>query len=168
MMREHGLHPDEIESIEVRRGRAAERPAREIRNQMDAWMVPSYTIAAGVYDVRPRRSWQEPDTFRRADLLALMLRIHLQPLSEGEVTSAGNYWEHWSPIRVTIRARSRSFEGAQDHMPVLDDEALGTKFHENVGGFLASDAAQRVEQACRNLGVLGHARQLAQLLSAEV
>ena len=161
MMREHSLKPEEIESIEVRRGRAPETRPRPIRNQMDAWMVPAYGIAAGVHDIYPRRSWQEPATYRRQDLLDFMQRIRLIPLREGEVTTRGNYWEHFSPIRVTVTARGTAFEGAQDHLPLMDDELLVAKFRDNVQGFLSDGAAQRVEQACWKLDALPTVRPLA-------
>ena len=162
MVREHGLQPVEIEHIEVRRGRAAEPPPDAIRTQMEAWTVPHYTIACGVWDVRPRRSWQEPETFRRPDLTAFMQRIELVPLREGEVKTSGNYWEHFSPIRATITARGgRTFEGAQDHMPATDDATLAAKFHENVQGFLSDGAAAQIGRACWGLETLGSARELA-------
>jgi 2-methylcitrate dehydratase PrpD len=163
-MREHGLRPEEIEHVEVRRGRAQERPPREIRNQMDAWTVPAYTIAAGVYDVWPRCSWQEPAVYRRPDLLAFMKKIELRPLRDGDVTSTGNYWEHWAPIRVAIRARGQLFEGAQDHMPAMDDERLVAKFRDNVSGFLDPDLAKRLEERCWDLESLPSARSLAESL----
>jgi len=167
MVREHALKPDEIEHIEVRRGRSAEPPPEAITSQMEAWTVPHYTIAAGVFDVRPRRSWQQPETYRRTDLTAFMQRIDLRPLREGEVTTTGNYWEHFSPIRVTIRARGQTFEGAQDHMPPTDDETLVTKFHENVAGFVSPDAARAVEQACWSLESLGSTRELTGQLTVK-
>jgi len=165
MMREHGMRPDEIEHIEVRRGRSSEPPPAEIHNQMDAWIVPHYAIAARVYDVRPRRAWQQPETYQRADLAAFMQRIDLQPLREGEVTTSGNYWEHFSPIRAIIRARGQTFEGAQDHMPPTDDATLTAKFHENVEGFVSDEAARRIEAACWNLESLSSARELTEGLA---
>ena len=49
LVREHDLRPEEIEHIEVRRGRSAEPPPEQITSQMDAWIVPHYAIAAGVF-----------------------------------------------------------------------------------------------------------------------
>ena len=160
MMRDHGLRPEEVEHLEVRRGRNPERPTRAIRNQMDAWTVPAYTIAAGVHDVRPRRSWQEPATFGRPDLLEFMKRVDLQPLREGEVVTSGNYWEHFAPIRVTLHARGQTFEGAQDRMPQMNDADIIAKFHENVGGLLSGDVAQRIEVGCWDLQSLPKIRDL--------
>lgn len=160
MVRQHGLKSDEIEHIEVRRGRSAEPPPTAIRNQMEAWTVPHYTIACGVCGVLPRRSWQEPRTYGRADLNAFMQRIDVRPLREGEVTTSGNYWEHFSPIRATITARGRTFEGAQDHMPPTDDATLTAKFRENVAGFVSEEAAQSIERACWKLESLGSVREL--------
>ncbi len=160
MVREHGLKPDEIEHIEVRRGRSAEPPPDAIGSQMEAWTVPHYTIACGICGVLPRRSWQEPDTYRRADLNAFMQRVDVRPLREGEVTTSGNYWEHFSPIRATITARGQTFEGAQDHMPPTDDATLIAKFHENVEGFVSEEAGRSIEQACWRLESLRSAREL--------
>jgi len=162
MVREHALTANEIEHIEVRRGRSAEAPPEAITSQMEAWTAPHYVIAAGVFDVRPRRAWQLPETYGRRDLTAFMQRIELQPLRAGEVTTSGNYWEHFSPIRARIRARGQTFEGAQDHMPPTDDDALSTKFHENVAGFVSADVARAIEQACWNLESLASARALMQ------
>lgn len=166
IMREQGLRPEEVEHIEVRRGsRGSEKPPRPILNQMDAWTVPAYTIAAGVYDVRPLRSWQEPTTFRRQDLLDFMKRIDLKPLRDGDVTTTGNYWEHWSPIRVTMRARGETFEAAQDHMAAMDDALVTAKFQENLSGFIPREAANQIEASCWNLEALPTARELAVKLS---
>jgi 2-methylcitrate dehydratase PrpD len=164
MMREHGLRPEEVEHVEVRRGRSAEPPPPTIRNQMEAWMVPHYPIAAGIYGARPRRTWQEPETFQRADLLAMMQKVDVKPLRPGEVTTSGNYWEHFSPIRATIQARGQSFEGAQDYMPPTEDATLITKFHENVEGFLPPSNAALIEQQCWKLGTLESAREIGAAL----
>jgi 2-methylcitrate dehydratase PrpD len=164
MMREHGLRPEQVEHLEVRRGRNPEEPPREIRNQMEAWTVSGYTIAAGVYDVRPRRSWQEPSTFRRADLMAFMQKVHLVPLRQGDVTTTGNYWEHFAPIRVTLRANGQTFEGAQDHMPQMTDADVVEKFYENLDGLLPKAAAERIEAACWNLETLPKIRELTESL----
>ena len=94
-----------------------------------------------------------------------MKKIDLQPLREGDVTSTGNYWEHWAPIRVTMRARGQTFEAAQDHMPVMDDAHVAAKFQENLSGFFAPDAAKGIEEACWNLESLPSARDLAEKLA---
>ena len=164
LMREHELRPEEIKRLEVRRGTTAERPPRPIRNQMDAWMVPAYTIAAGVFDIRPRRSWQEPETFRRRDLLEFMERISMGPLRPGEVETHGNYWEHFSPIRVTVHARGQTFEGAQDHMPAMDDDLVLAKFRDNLVGLISDEKTAEIERQVWALESLNSVRPLAALL----
>jgi hypothetical protein len=166
MFRDLGLQPDDVEHIEVRRGNRAEKPARPIRNQMDAWTVPAYTISAGVHDIRPLRSWQEPQTYTRPDLLDFMKKIDLQPLREGDVTTTGNYWQHWAPIRITLRARGQTYEGSQDYMPIMDDANLVAKFHENLSGFVPSEDATRIEAACWNMEQLPKASDLTEGLGA--
>ncbi|HEY3117672.1 MAG TPA: MmgE/PrpD family protein, partial [Chloroflexota bacterium] len=97
LMHDASLAPDAINRLEVRtfRRMAANRPLPT--QYLEAWGNAAYTIAAGVYDVRPLRSWLEPSTFSRADLLAFMKRIEFKGLRDGEVTSTGNYWERWAP-----------------------------------------------------------------------
>jgi 2-methylcitrate dehydratase PrpD len=165
MVREQSLRPEEIEAVEVRTHRAPETPPRpDVRHQLDAWLNPAYTMAAGVFDVRPLRSWQEPRAYGRADLLAFMPRISFGPLREGELTTTGNYWERWSPVRATIRARGTSFEGGTDYIPQMDDDQVVAKYRENVQELLRDEVAAEIERACWNLAEVKQAREIGALL----
>lgn len=166
IMRTHGLQPEEIEHVEVRTLRAGEggQPSREVRHALDAWLNNAYTMAAGVFDVRPLRTWQEEPTFKRRDLLAFMEKTHFTRTRDGEVTTKGNYWERWSPVRVTIEARGQTFDDGDDYLPRFPDEELTAKFHENVSGFIAPSEAEAIERHCWNLLDLPGTRQLTGLL----
>ncbi len=166
LVREHELAPDEIERVEVRStrtGSGATRPPPT--HYLSAWGNAAYSIAAGVFDVHPLRSWEEPHIFQRPDILAFMQKVQFKPLRDGEVTSTGNYWERWAPVRVTIEARGQVVEGGRDYHPSLDDAGLVAKFHDNTGGLLIDDAAQRLERACWDLESLTRVRDLTVILA---
>lgn len=163
---EHGLHPSEIEHVEIRTARANEVQAgKQVRDEMDAWTSYAYNVAVGLHRVRPRRSWQERATYTRPDILALKDRVDLAPLRPEDLTSTGNYWEGWSPARGAIRARGQVFDAAQDYLPRIDDAELQAKFEDNVGSFLAPDDARQVGEWCWNPRALPRARQLGALLA---
>lgn len=165
MVREHGLRPEEIDHVEVRTTRAGDTaPSREVRHALDAWLNPAYTMAAGIFDVRPLRSWQEPRSYRRSDLLAFLSKVDFGPLREGELTTTGNYWERWSPARATIQAGGRSLEGATDYLPQMSNEQVAAKYRENVQGLLRDDVAQQLEGHCGNLSALKSTHQITDLL----
>lgn len=166
LVREHQLTPGDIERLEVRSSRTASSPSRPPPSHyLEAWGNPAYTIAAGVFDVRPLRSWEEPQTFERADLRSFMEKIEFKPLRVGEVSSTGNYWERWAPVRVTIEARGRVLEGGRDHHVPMDDPSLLAKFHDNVSGLLTDQAATELERACWGLGTVPRVSQLTTILA---
>lgn len=162
---EHNLRPAEIDHIEIRTTRVGDTPERlQLRHSLDAWLCTPYTITAGLFDVRPRRSWQEPQNYQRQDLQQFMRKISFARIRDGELASTGNYWERWSPVRVTITARGRTFEGGADYLPMLDDEALIAKFHENLQGLMDPADGKRLEERVWALPTLKSARQLTELL----
>ncbi len=166
MAAEQNLRPEDIDHIEVRTTRVGDTPERmQLRHSLDAWLSTPYTITAGLFDVRPRRAWQEPQNYQRQDLLDFMKRISFAKIREGELKSTGNYWERWSPVRVTITARGQSFEGGQDYLPMLDDEALKAKFHENLTGLMSEEDAQHLARHCWELPNVRMASQLTELLT---
>ena len=166
LVREHHLRPDEIERVEIRGSRGSSGPARpKPTHYLSAWGNSAYTIAAGVFDIRPLRSWEQPHIFQRPDILGFMEKVQFKPLREGEVTTTGNYWERWAPIRVTIEARGQLLEGGRDYHPSLNDTELVAKFHDNVGGLLNDDAAQRLERACWDFQRLPRVSELTQILA---
>jgi 2-methylcitrate dehydratase PrpD len=163
---ENQLRPEEIEHIEVRTTRVGDTPERmQLRHSLDAWLSTPYTITAGLFDVRPRRSWQEPKNYQRKDLLEFMPKISFAKIRDGELTSTGNYWERWSPARVTITARGQSFEGGMDMLPMLDDDALTAKFHENLDGLMDPADGQQLAQRIWDLPKDGSTRQLTEVLT---
>ncbi len=166
LVREHGLTPDEIDRIEARSPRTASAPNRPVpRHYLEAWGNSAYTISAGVFDVRPLRAWEKPETFERQDIATFMGKIELKPLREGEVTSTGNYWERWAPIRVTIEARGQTIEGGRDYHLAMEDADVVAKFHDNVGGILTDEAARQLERYCWDLGKLPKIAALTTILT---
>lgn len=164
MMRENGLTAADVDRIEVRSARTGEGRARqEIRHYLDAWLNTPYGIVAGLNDIRPRRAWMEPQNFQRPDLLAFRDKVDLKPLRAGEVTSTGNYWERWAPVRVTIEARGQTLEGGRDYLCMMDDAELVQKFYENVDGLMPRADAEQMEKQAWNLGALKSARELTRL-----
>lgn len=164
LVREHRLAPEEITGVEVRASRTEAPPLHNPRHYLEAWHNSAYSVAAGVYDVRPLRSWEEPRNFQRPDLLAFMPKVRFATLRPGEVTTQGNYWERWAPTRVTIEARGQRFEGGCDYHVPLEDPALVAKFHENVGGLLSDQDAHNLEQACWDLARLPDLGELTAIL----
>jgi 2-methylcitrate dehydratase PrpD len=166
---ENHLTPDDIERVEVRSARAGSGGDRRQHSlphhYLSAWGNAAYSIAAGVFDIRPLRSWEEPHVFQRPDLLAFMERIQFGPLREGEVTSTGQYFERWAPVRVTVEARGQILEGGRDYHLSMDDAALVAKFHDNVGGLLSDDAAHHLERACWDLEKLARVGDLTTILA---
>jgi hypothetical protein len=133
---------------------------------MDAWTSYPYTTAAALYDVSPRRSWHEEETYRRADLLSLAERVEVVRPRPGEIEGSGNYWEGWCPVRATLWAGAREIAGAQDYLPKLDDAELGRKFQENAADLMDSNDARRLEDACWHVASLTSARELGRLLAS--
>jgi 2-methylcitrate dehydratase PrpD len=168
LVQENGLRPDEIEQVEVRTTRAEEGAVqREVRHSLDAWHNSAFTLTAGLFDVRPFRSWQEPRGFQRSDLLAFMERVRFSRLRDEELSTKGNYWERWSPVRVTITARGRTYEGADDYLPGLNDDELTAKFRENTDGLLNRPEAEQLADRCWNLLRLASSRDLTRLLAVQ-
>jgi 2-methylcitrate dehydratase PrpD len=160
---EHRLAPEQIEHVEVRTTRTNRVQAgKEIVDAMDAWTSYAYNVAAAIYDVRPRRAWQEPTTYRDGRLLGLMHKIDQRPLAADELRSSGNYWEGWCPASATLRADGQAYERSVDALPRLDDAEVRAKYAENVGGLVADPAA--LENACWAMEQLGSTRELAPLL----
>jgi hypothetical protein len=52
----------------------------------------------------------------------------------GEIQALANYWEGWSPVKVTVRTAAGTVEGAQNFLSKMTDDEIVAKFHENVGG----------------------------------
>ena len=166
LVAENHLVPDDIERLEVRSARVSEHANRPLPTQyLEAWGNSAYTIAAGVYDVRPLRSWEQPETFQRQDLAAFMEKISFAKLRDGEVASTGNYWERWAPIRVTLRARGQTIEGGRDYHLAMTDQDLVAKFHDNVGGLVTGEAARQLERACWDLEKLPRVDELTSILA---
>lgn len=165
LVREHGLSPEEIERVEVRASRTEPPPPYPPTHYLEAWHNPAYSVAAGIYDVRPLRSWEEPDTFRRADLLAFMKKVQFAPLRPGEVTTKGSYWERWAPTRVTIEARGQRYEGGRDYHVPMDDATLVAKFRENVSGLVPAPDVAALERCCWELEGLARSSQLTDILA---
>jgi 2-methylcitrate dehydratase PrpD len=164
LVREHGLQPEDIASIEVRfppRQRINVRP--EITNSIAAWRDGAYNLAVAMYDVHPWRIWYEPTTYRRPDILALAERVTFSNFRDDEPVLAGNYWEGWAPVRMTIEAGGRTFEGSNDYIRRLSDRELSEKFQENVGGLMSPSDAARLEQRCWELATLPKTRDLTDL-----
>ncbi len=159
--REHGLRPGDIDEIEIRSSRTGGSLYKQLCGAIDAYRNQGYMLAAMLYDIRPYRSWHLPETMQRTDLRDLADRVTTKPFRDGEVTSVGNYWERWAPVRVTVRAKGRAFEGGSDYLPELDDPGLIAKFRENVSGFLTESDAKALEEACWNLTTVASARELA-------
>ena len=168
LAQENDLKPNEIEQVEIRTTRAEEAPAPAgVRHALDAWHNAAFTLTAGLFDVRPFRSWQEPRSFQRQDLLGFMERVRFSRLADEELETKGNYWERWSPVRVSITARGRTFEASSDYLPGLSDEELAAKFHENTEGLLSPVDADQLVQRCWGLLGLGRSRDLTGLLSVQ-
>ncbi len=165
LMREHKLAPDEITRVEVRASRTEPPPPHNPSHYLEAWHNPAYSVAAGIYDVRPLRSWEEPRVFQRPDLLAFMKKVEFADIREGEVTTKGNYWERWAPTRVTIEARGQKFEGGRDYHVPMDDTLLAAKFQENVGGLLSERDARELQRACWELEGLAKGSALTDILA---
>jgi 2-methylcitrate dehydratase PrpD len=166
LVRENDVPLGAIEHLEVHTTRTNEvQMGKEVRDAMDAWTSYAYNVAAGLYDVWPRRSWHEPEAYGRPDILALANKVNVRPLAPGELSTSGNYWQGWCPLRVTLQAGGRTYEGARDELMKMDDAELVAKFRDNVGGLLDEGAVQRLEAACWSLGEMKSARELTGLLA---
>jgi 2-methylcitrate dehydratase PrpD len=168
MLAEHALRIEDIQSIEVRLDRPIGFSVPEVpETPLQAALNEPYTVAAGVFDVRPYRTWYEPYAFRSQPLLDLARKISFGAFSPGEVQPLANYWEGWSPVRVRVRAGGRKFEGTQNFLRQVTDEDLAAKFSDNVDGLLEAEAAERLvhELLTDQSGV--RARELALSLSGE-
>jgi 2-methylcitrate dehydratase PrpD len=164
LMRENHLPPEEIDRVEVRASRTEPPPPHNPSHYLEAWHNPAYSVAAGVYDVRPLRSWEEPKNFTRPDLLAFMKKVDFAPIRPGEVTTKGSYWERWAPTRVTLEARGQKLEGGRDYHVPMDDEALVAKLRENIAGLVSEPDAQTLERACWDLERLPRSSALTDIL----
>lgn len=165
MVREHGIALEDIEKVEIYAMRTNEvQMGTSVENAMDAWTRYSYNVAAGLFDINPRRSWQEPANYQRPDLLALTRKVDVLPLDTDSLTTTGNYWEGWCPVRATIRAGGKTYEGAEDYLPKLDDRELSEKYHENVAGLMPAADAAALEGLCWGLPDVARARDIASLL----
>jgi 2-methylcitrate dehydratase PrpD len=163
VLAEHALTPEQIDHVEVRTTRTNRVQAgKEIGDAMDAWTSYAYNVAAAVYDIRPRRAWQEPQVFQDPRLLALARKIDLRPLRPDELKSVGNYWEGWCPASVTVEARGRAFDGWADSLPRIDDAELQAKFFDNTSALLADPNA--LEHACWTIESVPHVRDVAGLV----
>lgn len=166
--RERAIRPETIERVVVRTPRTT---GREVMTPVDCpentWRNHFYGVAAALLDVRPVRAWLDPAIFQRADVLGLMARVQLAPLSEADNVPPGNAAEGWSPARVTIRSAGQTFEGAQDFIRALPDAELSAKFRENVAGLLPEPAAAELERLAWDLEGGGFARNLSQLLNPD-
>jgi len=165
MVEEHKIEPRAIERVEIHSGRGTEQqwPADSL-DPVNIWRCLPYLASAAISGIRPYRSWQEPETFRRPDLLSLMDRIEMLPFGDGERPDSGSYAGGWSPVRITIQAGGRRFEGSQDYRVRMTDAELRAKFRDNSGGLLSEADAQAIEGLCLNPQENWRARDLAKLL----
>lgn len=165
LVRENGVPLEAIERLEVGTTRTNEvQLGKEVRDSMDAWTSYAYNVAVALHDVWPRRSWQEPRVYGRPDILDLARKIDVRPLEPGELSTSGNYWEGWSPVRVTVQAGGQSFEGGCEDLLRLDDAELRAKFQDNVGGLLDEASILRLEQMCWELPKVHRAQDLIRAL----
>ncbi|MDE3113395.1 MAG: MmgE/PrpD family protein [Chloroflexota bacterium] len=164
LMAESGLVADAIERVEVATTRPnAVQAVSEVRDEMDAWTSTPYNVAVAAHDVRPRRAWQQPATYRRPDLVRLTRAVTVRALRADELPPAGNYWEGWCPVRVTVHS-GQAHEGAQDRLPRIEDDEIDKKFRDNVVGLLSDDAAERLRTACWRAAGIGSAREITELI----
>ncbi len=165
MAREHAIQPEAIERVIVRIPRTM---GNEVMTPVDhpenAWRSHFYGIAAALLDVRPIRAWLDPAVYQRPDVLTLMARVQLAPLTHADNVPTGKAAEGWSPARVTIHAAGQTYEGAQDFIRALPDTELSAKFHENVAGLIHDAAAAELDRLVWDLEHLGCARDLGRLL----
>jgi len=166
IVHDNGIDLDQIEHVEIRTMRTNKvQSGKEIRDTMDAWTSYSYNVAAGLYDVRPRRMWQEPLIYEDQKLLALAARIDVSPLRKEDLRSEGNYWDGWCPVSATVLAGGRSFDGWIETLPRIDDAELSAKYFDNVNGLLTDTDARALEDACWNLDEVDRARRIAGYLT---
>lgn len=164
VMRERGIDAAGIERIEVATTRPnAVQSVVVVRDEMDAWTSTPYNVAAAAYDVRPRRAWQQPSTYRRPELGRLARAVEVRALRPDELPVVGNYWEGWCPVRVTVHS-GRAYEDVQERLPRIDDDEIEKKFRDNVGGLLGDTVAERLRGSCWGAMDLGSAREITQLV----
>jgi 2-methylcitrate dehydratase PrpD len=148
ILAEHELRIGDVETIEVRLDRQIGFSVPEVpETPLQAALNEPYTVAAGVFDVRPYREWYEPHTYRSRALLDFARKISFVAFAPGEIQALANYWEGWSPVKVTVRTAAGTVEGAQNFLSKMTDDEIVAKFHENVGGLLDSETADRLVHA---------------------
>jgi len=167
ILEDHQLHTEDVESIEIRLDRQIGFSVPEVpESPLQAQLNEAYTVAAGVLDLRPYRDWYTPHSYRSQAVLALARRISFVPFAPGEIHASANYWEGWSPVRVSVSAARRAFDGAQDFLTPMTDEQITSKFHENVSGFVSSAAADHLVGALLTNQREPTARDIARCLQA--
>lgn len=166
IIRDKGIKLDQIEHVEIRTNRTNKvQSGKEILDSMDAWTSYSYNVAAGLYDVRPRRTWQEPHTYQDPKILSLAAKVDITPLRKEDLRSVGNYWEGWCPASATVHAGGQRFDAWVESLPRLEDDELRAKYHDNVGGLLSDTNAHALEDACWNLAQEDRTRHIARCLT---
>jgi len=168
IVHDNGIALDQVEHVEIRTMRTnTVQSGKEILDAMDAWTSYSYNVAAGLHDVRPRRSWQEPITYRDPKLLSLAAKIDISPLRKEDLRSVGNYWDGWCPASATVWAGGRTFEGWTESLPRIADEELTAKYIDNASGLLSDADVLALEAACWNLDQVDRARRIAGYLTEQ-
>jgi 2-methylcitrate dehydratase PrpD len=161
---ENKIEPRAIERLEIHSGSGAGRQwTADSLDPVNIWRSLPYLASAVLSGVRPYRTWQEPETFRRPDLIALMNRIEMLPL-ETERAGGGSYADGWSPVHISIHADGQHFEGSQDFRARMTDAELRAKFRDNTRELLGIAEGETIAALCLGSETDWRARELGGLL----
>jgi 2-methylcitrate dehydratase PrpD len=158
------LRPEEIEAIIL-------RPAGLIPSQrgdgsgtsMAQWRSTAHGTAHAICGTRPFSAWQTgdppPPSVRR---LVELTTFEPYVAAEGEVK--GTYFEGYSPVSVTIKARNASYDARITNLKRLTEADLVAKFIENVAPIAGAAGANELAEMILAVETLPRATMLLETL----
>jgi 2-methylcitrate dehydratase PrpD len=171
---QHGLEPQEIESIRAYLEASCVQPVfgvRDIQQQIDAQFSVPYGLAVMALGIPPGPRWQDASIMHSAAVHDLMRRVSFEPHPGYVAALKRNPKARLS--KVEVRARGKLFVAEQefirgtqtdDAATALTDDELLQKFRRNAAEVLPADRIAQAEQALTTLEDIGDVGTLLTLL----
>lgn len=164
IVEEHGLRPEQIESIVLRPDRLS--PSQQgdgSESSMAQWRSMRNNVAQAICGTRPYSAWQsgEPPSPQIRNLIERTTFEKYVPAAD---EAKGTYWEGYSPASVTMRTAGATHDARVTHLKRMTEDELTAKFLENVAPIAGATVAQTMAEMVLAVEKLPRAASILELL----
>jgi 2-methylcitrate dehydratase PrpD len=160
IVEERGVQPEEIERIVIRPSRAGAAQHGDGRGgPMAQWMSLRLNAAHAICNTRPYHAWHDGKPLP-ARIARLVDVTTIEPYVAAPGEQKGLYWEGYSPAHVTVVTKDAAYEERVVHLERMTEEALVTKFLDNVAPIIGAVRAEELAEMILAVEELPRARML--------